>query len=79
MWVHSATFWVAGLGERRRLSGTTSRSASKTYFHSVCTRRNPAPLDPRKSSNNVMRCVLVGEEGDGEVMQPASLRVQGLV
>ena len=54
VWVQSATFWVAGLGERRRLSGTTSRSASTTYVHSVCIRRNPAPLDPRKSRNNVM-------------------------
>ena len=72
----SATFWVAGLGERRRLVGTTSRSASTTYVHSVCTRRNPAPLDPRKSRNNVMRCVLVGEEGDGEVMQPARAELQ---
>jgi hypothetical protein len=35
----------------------------------VCTGRNPAPLDHRKHRNNAMRCVLVGEEGDGEVMQ----------
>jgi hypothetical protein len=27
----------------------------------------PAPLDPRKHRNNAMRCVLVGEERDGEV------------
>ena len=26
-------------------------------------------LDPRKHRNNAMRCVLVGEERDGEVMQ----------
>jgi hypothetical protein len=26
-------------------------------------------LDPREHRNNAMRCVLVGEERDGEVMQ----------
>ena len=62
-------FWVAGLGERRRLAGTTSRSSSTKYVHSVCTGRNPAPLDHRKHRNNAMRCVLVGEEGDGEGMR----------
>jgi hypothetical protein len=30
----------------------------------------PRPLDARKHRNNAMRCVCVGEEGDGEVMQP---------
>ena len=63
------TFGEAGLGERRRLAGTSSRSPSTTYVHSVCTGRHPASLDPRKHRTNTMRCVLVGEEGDGEVMQ----------
>ncbi len=33
-----------GLGERRRFAGTSSRSPSTTYVHSVCTRRNPSQL-----------------------------------
>jgi hypothetical protein len=31
----SGAFGVAGLGERRRLAGTTSRSTSTTYVHSA--------------------------------------------
>jgi hypothetical protein len=68
----TAPFGVAGLGERRRLAGTSSRvgwSPSTTCDFSRHAGRNPAPLDPRKHRNNAMRCVLVGEEGDGEVMQ----------
>ena len=41
----SATLWEAGLGERRRLAGTSSRSPSWIYDGSVCTGRNPAPPD----------------------------------
>jgi hypothetical protein len=42
-------FGVAGLGERRRLAGTSSRSPpSSTYVPSPTTGRNPAPLDLRK-------------------------------
>jgi hypothetical protein len=43
----TGAFWVAGLGERRRLAGTTSRSASTTYVPSVCTGPNPVPCDHR--------------------------------
>jgi hypothetical protein len=37
--------WVAGLGERRRLAGTTSRSPSTTYVHSQNIGRNLASLE----------------------------------
>ena len=43
-------FGVAGLGERRRLAGTSSRSPpSSTYVPSPTTGRYPAPLDPHYS------------------------------
>jgi hypothetical protein len=64
------TFGVAGLGERRRLAGTTSRSPSTTYVPSSYTGRNLASLDPRMHRINAMRCVCVVEEVDGKVMQP---------
>jgi hypothetical protein len=40
----SVPFGVAGLGKRRRLAGTSNRSPSTTYVHSVSTGHNPAPL-----------------------------------
>ena len=44
--------------------GTVCVSACGTVCVSMCGK-----LDPRKHRNNAMRCVLVGEERDGEVMQ----------
>jgi hypothetical protein len=38
-------FEVAGLGQRRRLAGTTSRSLSTTYVHSQNIGRKPASLE----------------------------------
>jgi hypothetical protein len=35
--------------------------------------------DPRKHRNNVMRCVCVGEESDGEITSPAALQPRGAV
>ena len=43
---------------------TVCVSACGTVCVSMCGK-----LDPRKHRNNAMRCVLVGEERDGEVMQ----------
>jgi hypothetical protein len=50
----TASFGVAGLGERRSLAGTTSTPPSTTYVPSVHFGRNPAPLElhyfPSRSS-----------------------------
>jgi hypothetical protein len=50
------------------LNGTI-RQASRPDFLSNYNERNPAPLDPRKHRKIAFRCVCVGEDGDGEVVQ----------
>jgi hypothetical protein len=64
----TAPFGEAGLRERRRFAGTTSRSPSTKYVRS----RSTDPTRTRlvtKHRNIAMRRVCVAEEVDGEVMQ----------
>jgi len=50
---------------------TASLTRVQYEYVSVCVVQyvSVRKLDPRKHRNNAMRCVLVGEERDGEVMQ----------
>ncbi len=67
---HSEDGAVLGSGTRETPLG---RHHEQVTLYKICSlgmyRTQTRPADPCKHRNNAMRCVLVGEEGDGEEMR----------